>query len=138
MRILRTAAIVGALGLALSLSATPASAASALTGSCSKGDFRLSASITYVNTGTQHGFTKLTWNITGDVGSNNDVYFEFWKKGTPDGLLKVFKINDASKSGSVNISFRRPLVDGVFVHGGTVFDTKYAKDPVCTYLTRTI
>ncbi|WP_431932874.1 hypothetical protein [Nonomuraea jabiensis] len=138
MRIMRTAAIVGALGLALSLSATPASASAVLSGRCSKGDFQLAASVTYGNAGGQHFFTKLTWKIVGDVGSNNDVYFEFWKHGSPDSLLKVFKMNDVSKSGSMNISFRRPLNDAVYVHGGTVFDTKYATDPVCKYFTRTI
>ncbi|MFI6392515.1 hypothetical protein ACIBHY_50180 [Nonomuraea sp. NPDC050547] len=138
MRTLRSAAIVGALGLALSLAATPASASSVLSGRCSKGDFKLAAAITYGNPGGQHIFTKLTWNIAGNVGGDNDVYFEFWKKGSPDSLLKVFKMNDVSKSGSMNISFRRPKGDAIFVHGGTVFDTKYATDPVCKYFTRTI
>ncbi|MFD9949300.1 hypothetical protein ACFWYW_51165 [Nonomuraea sp. NPDC059023] len=139
MRTSRTAAIVGTLGLALSLTATPASASSVLSARCSKGNFKLAAAITYGNPGNQHIFTKLTWNIVGDVGSNNDVYFEFWKKGGGrDSLLKVFKMNDVSKSGSKNIFLRRPKGDAIYVHGGTVFDTKYATDPVCKYFTRTI
>lgn len=138
MRTLQSAAVIGALGLALSLTAAPASASSVLSARCSKGDFKLAAAIMYGDTGSQHIFTKLSWNIAGDVGGNNDVYFEFWKKGSPDSLLKVFKMNDVSKSGSMNISFRRPRGDGIYVHGGTVFDTKYATDPVCKYLTRTI
>ncbi|MBB5081764.1 hypothetical protein [Nonomuraea endophytica] len=138
MRTLRTAATIGALGLALSLSATPASASSVLSGRCSKGAYQLAASVTYGTPGGQHIFTKLSWNIIGDVGGNNDVYFEFWKNGSPDSLLKVFKMNNVAKSGSMNISLRRPAGDAIYVHGGAVFDTNRATDPVCKYFTRTI
>ncbi|MFI6294772.1 hypothetical protein ACIBEJ_24500 [Nonomuraea sp. NPDC050790] len=138
MRILKSAAAVGALGLAFSLSAAPASAASVLSARCAKSGFQLNASITYANAGAQHIFTKLTWNIAGAVGSDNDVYFEFWKNGSPDHVLKVVKMNDVSRSGSVNLSFRRPVSDPIYVRGGAVFDTNHATDPVCKYVTRTI
>ncbi|MDF2707848.1 hypothetical protein ACWGH8_40805 [Nonomuraea muscovyensis] len=139
MKILRNVAVVAAMGLATSITATPAmaSADQYLIARCKSGNFGIEISARYRTTGTQHLFNQLSWRIAGNVGSKNTVRFYFMQDAQPDFVFKAFNYT-GGKTGSRNIWVARPKPHKVFVRFGARFDTSASSDPGCTYQTRGI
>jgi hypothetical protein len=139
LKILRSAAVVAAMGLATSITATSAmaSADQYLIARCAKGNFGIEIKARYLTSETQHVFNQMSWRISGNVGSKNPVRFYFMQDAQPDFVFKAFNY-EGGKTGSRNIWVSRPKAHKVFVRFGVRFDTSASSDPGCTYQTRGI
>ncbi|MET7333544.1 hypothetical protein [Nonomuraea sp. NPDC005650] len=143
MKILRNVAVVAAMGLATSITASitaapaMASADSYLTARCADGGFGIEIRVRYLTTGTQHVFNQVSWRISGDVGGRNTVRFYFTQDARPDVVFKAVRYQ-GGRTGSRNISVTRPKAHQVFVKFGALFDTGASSDPGCTAQTRGI
>ncbi|MCG5213036.1 hypothetical protein [Streptosporangium sp. KLBMP 9127] len=151
MKIMRKAAVAGAMGMAaMSIMVVPASATATatatastsavqyLTGVCSKGAYALRVTIRYGTSSTKHFFNQVSWQIVGDVGSKNTVRYYFVQEMSgADHVFKAYNYQ-GGKTGVRNIVLNRPKSHRVYVKFAAVFDKKGSATSSCTFKTRAI
>ncbi|GAA2208458.1 hypothetical protein GCM10009850_039160 [Nonomuraea monospora] len=141
MKILRNLAVVAAMGVAATVTATPAMASAAAEGylvtRCANGSYSIEVRVHYLTTGTNHVFNQVSWKIAGNVGGQNTVRYHFIQDAATDQVFKVINYT-GGKTGTRNISVTRPKSHQVYVKLGARFDTSASSDPGCTSQTRGI
>jgi hypothetical protein len=144
--VLRKAAIVGlVVGVCGATGASASASASDnryLSGECSKDNKTLSGTARYYyNSAEGDVFTRFTWNISGSVGSKNDVAIDVYvdKNNAVDPWEGGHYTDSAKKgSGSKTVHIIAPAKEKVYVRFGVDFDKANAVDPSCSFQTKRI